>query len=55
MLKSLAHKYKNEKAFEVTYLTNLRRYEESELNARKEYGLFYKSKINRKIENKTKK
>ncbi len=55
MLKSLAHKYKNEKAFEITYLTNLKRYEESELNARKEYGLFYKSKINRKIENKTKK
>lgn len=52
MLKSLSHKYKNESAFKNTYRAIIARYENSEINARKEYGLFYKSKINRMVENK---
>lgn len=49
MLKSLAHKYKDETAFKNTYRSIIARYENSEIAARREYGLFYKSKINKMI------
>ncbi|MBQ7579307.1 MAG: hypothetical protein IJT25_02105, partial [Clostridia bacterium] len=50
MLKKLAYKYRNDEAFAQTLKANLYRYEQAELDAKKEYGLFYKHKINKKIE-----
>ena len=50
MLKNLAFKYRNDEDFAYTLRANINRYEQAEVDARKEYGLFYKHKINKKIE-----
>ena len=52
MLKNLAFKYRNDEDFAYTLRANINRYEQAEVDARKEYGLFNKHKINKKIENK---
>ena len=54
MLKSLAYKYRNEEAFKATLRANQERYEQSEFDARREFGPFYKHKINKRIKNKSK-
>ncbi|MCR5553719.1 MAG: hypothetical protein K6F08_03155 [bacterium] len=48
-LKKIAYKYSGERAFQFTFKAIKKRYEESEFEARKTYGLFYKRKINKKI------
>ncbi|MBQ7453054.1 MAG: hypothetical protein IJS68_02165 [Clostridia bacterium] len=53
MLKRLAFKYRNEEAFAQTLENNIARYEQAELDARKEFGLFYKHKINKRIKQKS--
>ena len=53
MLK-LKRKYKNDNDWEQTIAVNKYRLEHSQDQARKEYGIFYKHKINRIIKNKAK-
>ena len=52
ILKSIAHKYKNEKAFYATLKANIDRYEQGEILAKKQFGIFYKHKINKAINEK---
>lgn len=49
-LERLARKYRNEPDFETTLKRNLYRYESSEQKAKEKYGLFYKFKMRRKID-----
>lgn len=53
-LRKLSYKYKNEKDFQNTLRRNEYRYENAENEARKKYGLFYKSKMRKKIEKRNK-
>ena len=53
MLKNLAYKYKNETAFKSTLKNCIQRFEQGELDARKEYGLFFQHKIDKVIDRKT--
>lgn len=50
MLQKLEYKYAKEKDFHTTLKRNLYRYEQSELDARKKYGIFYKHKMRKKME-----
>jgi len=52
MLKRLAFKFRNEEAFHAALYANQRRYDDSEFEARKKYGAFYKRKIDKKISSK---
>ena len=55
ILKKYKGKYNGEKDYRDTYDAVLYRYEQSDIQARKEYGLFYKAKIERKIKKNLKK
>ena len=55
ILKKFRKKYKSEKDYIETYESVLYRYEQADIQARKEYGLFYKSKIERNIKKNSKK
>ena len=48
------HKYKNEKDWVDTYEAVLYRYNQADLDARKEFGVFYKFKIENEIRRKSK-
>lgn len=48
-LKSVAYKYRGERAFQYTLQANQQRHEQSEYDAVKRYGWFYKMKIDKKI------
>lgn len=50
MLEKLERKYANEEDFYKTVNRNIYRYEKAEQDARKKYGLFYKAKMRRKID-----
>lgn len=50
-LKKLAPKYKREKDFALTLKKNEYRYDNAEMQARKQYGMFYKFKMNKQIDN----
>ena len=47
------HKYAD-REYKITYQAVLDRYNQAEINARKEYGIFYKQKIERNIRKNTK-
>lgn len=49
ILKKLRGKFINEQDFNITYEAVLYRYNQAELDAKKEYGMFYKQKIERRI------
>lgn len=49
ILKKYSGKYKGEKDFNDTYDAVLYRYEQADVQARKEYGIFYKHKIEKNI------
>ncbi len=51
VLKKLKGKYAGEEDFKNTYNAVLYRYNQAELDARKEYGVFYKHKIEKNIKN----
>ena len=53
-LKRLAWKYRNETDFQKTLDRNIYRFEHADDAARKKYGLFYKFKMRRKIDKKSK-
>ena len=55
ILKQYKGKYSGEKDYNDTYKAVLYRYEQADIQARKEYGLFYKAKIERKIKKNSKK
>ena len=48
------HKYKKEKDWGDTYEAVLYRYNQADLDARKEFGVFYKFKIENEIRRKSK-
>lgn len=49
-LEKLAYKYQKESDFQTTLERNLHRYESSDEKAREKYGVFYKQKLRKKIE-----
>ena len=49
MLKKLSYKYRHEQAFRVTLRANQDRFDQSEFDARRAFGRFYKQKINKTI------
>lgn len=51
ILKKLRGKYSGEADFKTTYDDVLYRYEQADIDARKEYGFFYKHKIEKNIKN----
>lgn len=53
-LRKLEHKYRNEDDFYTTLRRNIYRYETSEAEARRKYGMFYKHKMRKKIDDKSK-
>jgi len=53
-LRKLARKYRNEEDFSKTLQRNEYRYEKADQEARKKYGLFYKFKMRRKIDKRSK-
>ena len=53
-LSRLENKYRNEDDFYTTLNRNIRRYENADADARKKYGLFYKQKMRRKVNKKSK-
>lgn len=55
ILKKHRGRYKNEAYWNETYDAVLHRYEQADLDARKEYGLFYKFKIENNVKKKAKK
>ena len=55
ILKKYNGKYKAEKDYRDTYAAVLYRYEQSDIKARKEYGIFYKYKIEKNIKKNSKK
>lgn len=54
MLEKLESKYKNEDDFYKTVERNIYRYEKAEQDARKKYGIFYKAKMRKRIDNRSK-
>lgn len=54
MLKKLAYKYRNEEDFQKTLDRNIYRYEVSDDEARRKYGIFYKQKMRRQVNKKSK-
>ena len=54
ILKKYKGKYEKESDFQRTYNAVLSRYEQAEIRAKKEYGLFYKYKIEKNIKNNSK-
>ncbi|MBQ8425264.1 MAG: hypothetical protein IJX17_04515 [Clostridia bacterium] len=54
ILKKYRGKYNGEKDYRDTYDAVLYRYEQADINARKEYGIFYKQKIERNIKKNSK-
>ncbi len=53
-LSKLEYKYHNEDDFYTTLDRNINRYEYADASARKKYGLFYKQKMRRKVNKKSK-
>lgn len=53
MLKKLEHKYRNEKDFHETLRRNIYRYEHADDEARNRYGMFYKLKMRKKIDDRS--
>ena len=53
-LSRLEYKYRNEDDFYTTLDRNIRRYENADSDARKKYGLFYKHKMRRRVNDKSK-
>lgn len=53
-LSRLERKYRNEDDFHITLDRNIRRYENANADARKKYGMFYKIKMRRKVNKKSK-
>lgn len=49
-LKKLEYKYQNEEDFYATLRRNVQRFENAEDQARKEYGIFYKYKMRKKMD-----
>ena len=54
MLEKLSRKYRKEKDFDETLRRNQYRYEKAEQDARQKYGVFYKWKMRRKINKRSK-
>lgn len=54
MLEKLESKYRNEEDFYTTVKRNIYRYEKADQDARKKYGLFYKLKMRKRIDKKSK-
>lgn len=53
-LEKLEHKYQNEEDFYKTVKRNIYRYEKADEDARKRYGIFYKIKMRRNIDKRSK-
>ena len=54
MLEKLEYKYHNEEDFYKTIRRNVYRYEKAEQDARKKYGLFYRFKMRKRIDDRSK-
>ena len=52
-LKKLARKYRGDRDFAYTLNANIRRYEYADEQARRQYGMFYKHKIHKRVKDKS--